>query len=159
MQSTEIVSASYLQYLQAFHQKCNFIPVIHGFLGPAQKSLAIWPIAALWAILEQCGNNWLKEIRSGPVESLIKRLWASQTSEKILYNTKVVPFKQLILKSANKIKIRLFWPSYDPSKEVCFSYFLGFTYFERALTLLLVNIILNFKNCKKALFKLFPNPW
>ncbi len=58
-----------------------------------------------------------------------------------------------------KIKIRLFWPSYDPSKKVCFSYFLSFTYFERALTLLLVNIILNFKNCKKALSKLFLNPW
>ncbi len=55
---------------RCFIKKCHFIPVIHGFLGPTQKSWAIWPNAALWEILSQCGNNWLKEIRSRPVASL-----------------------------------------------------------------------------------------
>jgi hypothetical protein len=55
---------------RCFIKKCYFIPVIHGFLGPTPKSWAIWPTAALWAILHQCGKNSLKKIRSRPVASL-----------------------------------------------------------------------------------------
>jgi hypothetical protein len=42
-----------------------------------------------------------------------------------------------------------FLPSYDPSKQVCFFHFPGFTDFQRAVTLLLVKIFLNFKNTVK----------
>ncbi len=44
-------------------------------------------------------------------------------------------------------------------RKYVFCHFPDFTYFERVVTLLLVKIILNFKNCKttlvQALFKLF----
>jgi hypothetical protein len=64
----------------------------------------------------------------------IKRLWASQSSEDNFYKTKVVPFEKLI-------------------------HFPNFTDFERAVTFLLERIILNFKNCKKALPKFFLKPF
>ncbi len=54
-----------------------------------------------------------------------------------------------------KLNLDHFWPSYDPFKEVCFFNFPGFTDFQRAVTLLLMKIILNFKNGKKAMYKLF----
>jgi hypothetical protein len=76
----------------------------------------------------------------------------------IFYKTKVVPFEILILKSVNKIKIGQFLTKFDPSKEVCFFHFPGFTDFERAVTLYLVKIFLNFKNGKKAMSKLFLKP-
>jgi hypothetical protein len=58
--------------------------------------------------------------------------------------------KLFLLKSVNKIKIRQFL-----TREVCFFSFPDFTDFGRAVTFLLVKIILNFKNCAKALSKLF----
>ncbi len=54
-----------------------------------------------------------------------------------------------------KLKLNNFRPSDDPSKKVCFFPFPSFTDFERAVTLLLLKIILNFKNDIKALSKLF----
>ncbi len=118
-----------------------------------QEGGGLWcNLPVLWATLNQCGNNWLKQIRS---RHFFKWLWASQTSENFFHKTKVVPFEKLILNSANKTKF--FWPSYDPFKEVCFFNFPSFTDFERPVTLLLVKIILNFKNSKKAVSKLFLN--
>ncbi len=78
---------SFIFIFRCFIKKFYFISVIHGFLCPTPKSWAIWPNAALWAILHQCGNNSLK--KSGRVRSrhFIKRLWASQTSESNFYKT------------------------------------------------------------------------
>ncbi len=64
----------------------------------------------------------------------------------------------LILKSVKKLKSDNFLPSYDPSKEICFFLFESFTGFEKTVTLLLVKIILNFKNGKKVMSKLFLKP-
>jgi hypothetical protein len=44
-------------------------------------------------------------------------------------------------------------------RKYVFFYFPGFTDFERAVTLLLVKIFLNFKNCKEAMSKLFLKPF
>ncbi len=71
-------------YLQDFIKKWHFIPVIHSFLGPTEKSWAIWPTAALWVIFSVKKNGWRK---SGGVwyHQFIKQLWASQTSKNIYY--------------------------------------------------------------------------
>ncbi len=52
---------SFIFIFRCFIKKCYFIPVIHGFLGPTQKSWAIWPNAALWTIFNKCGNNLLNK--------------------------------------------------------------------------------------------------
>jgi hypothetical protein len=54
-----------------------------------------------------------------------------------------------------KLNSNRFWPSYDPFEEVWFFHYPSFTDFERAVTLLLAKLILNFKNGKKAMSKLF----
>ncbi len=61
---------SFISIFRCFIKKSYFIPVIHGFLGPTQKSWAIWPNVALWAIFKKCGNNLQKKIRWCPVASI-----------------------------------------------------------------------------------------
>jgi hypothetical protein len=55
--------------------------------------------------------------------------------------------KLFFFKVQNEVKIGQFLTSYDPFKEVCCFLFL-----------LLIKLILNFKNVKKALSKLFLKP-
>ncbi len=61
---------SFIFIFKCFIKKCYFIPVIHGFLGPTQKSWAIRPNAALWTIFNKCRNNLLNKIRPRPFVSL-----------------------------------------------------------------------------------------
>ncbi len=99
---------------RCFIKKFYFILVIHGFLGPTQNPGPFGPMPHCEQSSISVGRiPWQK---SGRVRSrhFIKWLWASQTSESNFYETRVVPFEKLILKSVNKIKIGQFltklWP-------------------------------------------------
>jgi hypothetical protein len=69
---------------------------------------------------------------------------------------KVVPFEKLILKSVNKIKIGQFLTKL---RKYVFCHFPNFTDFERAVTLLLVKIILNFKTLCECEYRTQFLPW